>query len=181
MTVARLHELYLKSIIDSLLKKFSFKNKMEVPSIKKIVVSIFAKEAVVDSKVLDKIYDDLFVITGQKPLILKAKKSIAAFKLREGMRVGYKVTLRKKMMYEFLDRLVNIALPRSRDFKGFNKSQFDGKGNFSLGVKEQIIFPEIDYNKIDKVRGMGITIVTSTDDNDEAKFLLESFNIPFVN
>jgi large subunit ribosomal protein L5 len=160
---------------------FKFKNDMQIPKLKKIVVNVSAKEAVGDSKVIDKVYEELMLITGQKPVVTKAKKSIATFKLREGMKIGCKVTLRKKIMYEFLDRLVNIALPRVRDFRGFNAKQFDGKGNFSLGIEEQIVFPEIDYNKIDKIRGMNVVIVTSTNKNDEAKFLLKTFNMPFFN
>jgi large subunit ribosomal protein L5 len=181
MTRARLEEHYIKVGKKQLQDKFEFKNQMQIPKLEKIIVNISVKEAVSDTKVIDKVYEDLMVITGQKPVVTKAKKSIAGFKLRQGMKIGCKVTLRKKMMYEFLDRLVNLALPRVRDFKGLSSKQFDGKGNFSLGIKEQIVFPEIDYNKVDKIRGMNIVIVTSTDVNEEAKFLLETFNVPFLN
>lgn len=181
MNKPRLEEHYIKTGKKKIKKHFGFKNDLQVPKLEKIVVSICTKEAVGDSKVIEKACDDLMVITGQKPVITKAKKSIAGFKLREGMKIGCKVTLRRKIMYEFLDRLINIALPRVRDFKGLNSRQFDGKGNFSLGIKEQIIFPEVDYNKIDKIRGMNIVIVTSTLVNEEARFLLETFNMPFLN
>ena len=181
MNKPRLEEHYIKAGKKQMKKQFGFKNDLQIPRLEKIVVSICAKEAVGDSKVIDKACDDLMVVTGQKPVITRAKKSIAGFKLRKGMKIGCKVTLRRKMMYEFLDRLINIALPRVRDFKGLSSRQFDGRGNFSLGVKEQIIFPEVDYNKIDKIRGMNIVIITSTIINEEAKFLLQTFNMPFLN
>ena len=181
MNKPRLEEHYIKTGKKKIKKQFGFKNDLQVPKLEKIVVSVCTKEAVGDSKVIEKACEDLMVITGQKPVITKAKKSIAGFKLREGMKIGCKVTLRRKIMYEFLDRLINIALPRVRDFKGLNSRQFDGRGNFSLGIKEQIIFPEVDYNKVDKIRGMNIVIVTSTLVNEEARFLLETFNLPFLN
>ena len=181
MSRPRLEEYYTKTGRKKIKKQFGFTNDLQVPKLEKIVVSICAKEAVGDSKVIDKVCEDLMVITGQKPIVTKAKKSIAGFKLRQGMKIGCKVTLRKKMMYEFLDRLINIALPRVRDFKGLSSRQFDGRGNFSLGIKEQIVFPEVDYNKIDKIRGMNIVITTSTPVNEEAKFLLQIFNMPFLN
>ncbi|WPX96770.1 50S ribosomal protein L5 [Candidatus Bandiella euplotis] len=181
MNKARLHEHYDKVSVKLLQEKFNFQNLFQIPKLEKIIVNVSVKDAVSDTKVIDKVFDDLMLITGQKPVVTKAKKSIAGFKLRQGMKIGCKVTLRKRMMYEFLDRLVNIALPRVRDFKGLSSKQFDGRGNFSLGIKEQIVFPEIDYNKVDKIRGMNIVIVTSTDLNEEAKFLLETFNVPFFN
>lgn len=181
MTNSRLEKHYNTVSRKELKKHFSFKNDMQIPKLKKISINVSVKEAITDSKVMDKVYDEIMAITGQKPLITKAKKSIAAFKLREGMKIGCKVTLRKSIMYEFLDRLVNIALPRVRDFKGLSSKQFDSSGNFSLGIKEQIVFPEVDYNKIDKIRGMNIVIVTSTNNNEEAKFLLKTFNLPFYN
>lgn len=181
MVNSRLEKHYNTVSTTQLKKHFDFKNDMKVPKLKKISINISVKDAVNDSKAIDKIFEELMVISGQKPVITKAKKSIAGFKLREGMKIGCKVTLRKTMMYEFLDRLINIALPRVRDFKGLSVKQFDGNGNFCLGIKEQIVFPEIDYNKIDKIRGMNIVIVTSTNSNEEAKFLLKTFNLPFYN
>ncbi|MSO13357.1 50S ribosomal protein L5 [Candidatus Aquarickettsia rohweri] len=181
MVSSRLEKHYNTVSTPQLKKHFDFKNDMQVPKLKKISINISVKDAVNDSKIIDKIYEELMVISGQKPVVTKAKKSIAGFKLRQGMKIGCKVTLRKTMMYEFLDRLINIALPRVRDFKGLSFKQFDGNGNFCLGIKEQIVFPEIDYNKIDKIRGMNIVIVTSTNSNEEAKFLLKTFNLPFYN
>lgn len=171
---------YMRTVVDFFKQKFSI-NDLMVPKIQKINVSISAKDAISDSKVIKKIFEDLFLITGQKPVITKAKKSIAAFKLRQGMLIGVKCTLRKRIMYDFLTKLVNIALPRIRDFRGFNSRQLDGNGNFSFGIKEQIIFPEIDYNKIDKIRGIGIVIVTSTTSDTRAKILLEKLGLPFLN
>jgi large subunit ribosomal protein L5 len=176
--VSRLKTLYDESGKSVLMERFGYTNPMSVPAIKKIVVSMSMKDAITDSKLVDQVVADLMVITGQKPVVTKAKKSIAAFKLREGMPIGCSVTLRKSMMYDFIDRLVNIALPRVKDFKGISAKQFDGRGNFSMGLKEQIVFPEINYDKIDKIRGMNITIVTSAKTNDEAKALLEFFNFP---
>jgi len=177
--MARLSEQYNKRIKEELKNKFGLKNIFEVPKLEKIVVNIGVGETVSDSKVINKALEDLSLITGQKPVITKAKKSIAGFKLRKGLNIGCKVTLRKKRMYEFLDRLVFIALPRVRDFKGLSKKSFDGLGNYSIGIKEQIIFPEINYDKIDKVRGMDISIITSTKNQEHAYELLKSFNLPF--
>ena len=177
--MARLAEKYNTQIRDNLKNKFGLKNIFEVPKIIKITVNIGVGEAVSDSKIINKAIEDLTLITGQKPVVTKAKKSIAGFKLRQGLSIGCKVTLRKKRMYEFLDRLVFIALPRVRDFKGLSRKSFDGSGNYSIGIKEQIIFPEINYDKIDKVRGMDITIVTSTSNQDHSYELLKSFNLPF--
>ena len=177
--MARLAEKYNSQIREQLKGKFGFKNIFEVPKLEKIIVNIGVGEAVSDSKVINNAINDLTLITGQKPVITKAKKSIAGFKLRKGLSIGCKVTLRKKRMYEFLDRLIFIALPRVRDFKGLSKKSFDGLGNYSIGIKEQIIFPEINYDNIDKVRGMDITIVTSSNNNEHAYELLKSFNLPF--
>ena len=177
--MARLAEKYESEIRGKLKEKFSLKNIFEVPKLDKIVVNIGVGEAVSDSKIINKAIEDLSLITGQKPVITKAKKSIAGFKLRKGLNIGCKVTLRKKRMFEFLDRLIFIALPRVRDFKGLSKKSFDGNGNYSIGIKEQIIFPEIDYDKVDKIRGMDITIITSTTNQDHAYELLKSFNLPF--
>ena len=177
--MARLAEKYESEIRVKLKEKFSLKNIFEVPKLDKIVVNIGVGEAVSDSKVINKAVEDLSLITGQKPIVTKAKKSIAGFKLRKGLSIGCKVTLRKKRMFEFLDRLVFIALPRVRDFKGLSKKSFDGNGNYSIGIKEQIIFPEIDYDKVDKIRGMDITITTTTTNQDHAYELLKSFNLPF--
>ncbi|CAL7962914.1 large subunit ribosomal protein L5 [Alphaproteobacteria bacterium] len=176
----RLKEHYNNVGRKALAEKFKYENIMQVPKLQKIVVSTGAKEVLVDPKLMDKIASELMAITGQKPIITRAKKSIAGFKLKEGAVLGCKVTLRSNIMYEFLDRLVNIALPRVRDFKGFYPTQFDGRGNFSIGLKEQIIFPEINYDKVDKVRGMNIVVVTSARNNIEAKALLEVFNMPFI-
>ena len=177
--MARLAEKYESEIRGQLKEKFNFKNIFEVPKLAKIVVNMGVGEAVSDSKVINKAIEDLSLITGQKPVITKAKKSIAGFKLRKGVNIGCKVTLRKKRMFEFLDRLIFIALPRVRDFKGLSKKSFDGNGNYSIGIKEQIIFPEIDYDKVDKIRGMDITITTTTSNQDYAYELLKSFNLPF--
>ncbi len=177
--MARLAEKYNSQIRNELKEKFGLKNLFEVPKLEKIVVNIGVGEAVSDSKVINNAIEDLSLITGQKPVITKAKKSIAGFKLRKGLSIGCKVTLRKKRMYEFLDRLVFIALPRVRDFKGLSKKSFDGFGNYSIGIKEQIIFPEINYDKIDKVRGMDITITTTAKKKEHAYELLKSFNLPF--
>ena len=177
--MARLKEHYNTQLKDQLMQKLGLKNKFEVPKITKIVVNIGVGEAAADSKKIDSATSDLATITGQKPIITKAKKSIAGFKLRKGVNIGCKVTLRKNRMYEFLDRLVCIALPRVRDFKGLSKKSFDKSGNYSIGLKEQIIFPEIDYDKIDKVRGMDISIITSTSNDNHAFELLKGFNLPF--
>ena len=177
--MARLAEKYTSQIREQLKEKFGLKNIFEVPKLVKIVVNIGVGEAVSDSKIINNAIEDLSLITGQKPIVTKAKKSIAGFKLRKGLSIGCKVTLRKKRMYEFLDRLVFIALPRVRDFKGLSKKSFDGSGNYSIGIKEQIIFPEINYDKIDKVRGMDITITTTAKNKEHAYELLKSFNLPF--
>jgi len=177
--MARLAEKYESEIRFKLKEKFSLENIFEVPRLDKIVVNIGVGEAVSDSKVINKAIEDLSLITGQKPVVTKAKKSIAGFKLRKGLNIGCKVTLRKKRMFEFLDRLIFIALPRVRDFKGLSRKSFDGNGNYSIGIKEQIIFPEIDYDKVDKIRGMDITITTTTSNQDHAYELLKSFNLPF--
>ena len=176
---ARLKELYDKDIKQNLISKFNYKNKHMVPKVEKVVVNTCTRDAVLNGKVIDSLVTDLRAITGQKPVVTKAKKSIAAFKLREGQAIGASVTLRGNRMYEFLDRLISLSLPRVRDFRGINPNGFDGRGNYSLGLKEQIIFPEVDYDKIDKVRGMGITIVTTAKNNDEGRELLAQFGMPF--
>ena len=159
--------------------KFGYKNQMEVPKIEKIVINMGVGEARDNAKVLENAVNDMQMISGQKPVITKAKKSVAAFKLREGMPIGCKVTLRGEKMYEFLDRLVNLALPRVRDFRGVSATAFDGRGNYALGIKEQLIFPEVEYDKIDKVRGMDVIIVTTADSDEEARELLTQFGMPF--
>ena len=177
---SRLRVQYEKEIVPAMMKKFSYKNIMEVPRLEKIVVNVGLGEAKENAKLLDGAVADLGIITGQKAVITKAKKSIANFKLREGMPIGCKVTLRSGRMYDFLDRLVNLALPRVRDFRGVNANSFDGRGNYALGIKEQIIFPEIDYDKIDKVRGMDIIVVTTARTDEEARELLTLFGMPFA-
>ena len=177
--MSRLKEIYKKDIIKSLMKKFNYKNVMQVPKLEKIVVNVSSGEIKESSKVLESVMKDLEQITGQKPTVCLAKKSIANFKLRQGMKTGCKVTLRRDRMYEFIDRLFNVALARVRDFRGISTNFFDGRGNYSLGVKEQIIFPEIDYDKIDRVRGMDITIVTTAKTDEEAKELLTLLGAPF--
>jgi large subunit ribosomal protein L5 len=177
--MARLKKYYQTELREELKNKLDLKNVFEVPKITKIVVNMGVGEAASDSKKIESATTDLTTITGQKPMITKAKKSIAGFKLRKGVNIGCKVTLRKDMMYEFLDRLIYIALPRVRDFKGLSKKSFDKSGNYSIGIKEQIIFPEINYDKIDKVRGMDVSIVTSTNDKNHALELLKGFNLPF--
>ena len=177
--MARLKTYYQTKLRDELKNKLGLKNILEVPKIKKIVVNIGVGEAASDSKKIESATSDLTTITGQKPIITKAKKSIAGFKLRKGVNIGCKVTLRKDRMYEFLDRLIYIALPRVRDFKGLSKKSFDKSGNYSIGIKEQIIFPEINYDKIDKVRGMDVSIITSTRNDNHAFELLKGFNLPF--
>jgi large subunit ribosomal protein L5 len=176
--MARLKEYYKDTIVKELTKQFSYQNPMQVPKITKIVLNIGSGEFS-DKKLLDAAMGDLEKITGQKPVVTKARKSVAGFKIREGWPVGCKVTLRGDRMYEFLDRLVNIAIPRIRDFRGLNPRAFDGRGNYALGVNEQIIFPEIDYDKIDKIRGMDITIATTAQTNDEGRALLRAFHFPF--
>ena len=178
--MSRLREQYENEIVDAMIEKFGYKNRMEVPKIEKIVVNSAVGEAKENAKVLENAAGDLAIITGQKAVYTKAKKSIANFKLREGMAIGCKVTLRGERMYEFLDRLVNLALPRVRDFRGVNPNSFDGRGNYSLGIKEQLIFPEIEYDKVDKVRGMDVAITTSARTDEEARELLRLFNMPFA-
>ena len=177
---SRLKEIYQNEIVDALMKKFEYKNIMEVPKIKKVVINMGVGEAKENAKLLDAAVKDLETITGQKAVVTKAKKSVANFKIREGMPIGCKVTLRGDRMYEFIDRLVNLALPRVRDFRGVNPNSFDGRGNYALGIKEQLIFPEIEYDKIDKIRGMDIIFVTTAKTDEEARELLAQFNMPFA-
>ncbi|MCI8771503.1 MAG: 50S ribosomal protein L5 [Lachnospiraceae bacterium] len=177
--MTRLNETYQNEIVDAMMKKFSYKNVMQVPKLAKIVVNMGIGEAKENSKVLDAAMAELEIITGQKPVATKAKKSIANFKLREGMPIGCMVTLRGDKMYEFFDRLVNLALPRVRDFRGVNPNAFDGRGNYALGIKEQLIFPEIEYDKVDKVRGMDVVVVTTAETDEEARELLTQFGMPF--
>ena len=176
---ARLKEMYVKDVAPALMKKFEYKSVMQIPQLEKIVINVGCGEARENSKALDAVVSDLKQITGQAPVICKAKKSVANFKLREGMAIGAKVTLRGDRMYEFLDRLFNLALPRVRDFRGINPNSFDGRGNYSMGIKEQLIFPEIDYDKIDKVRGMDICFVTTANTDEEARELLTLMGAPF--
>ena len=178
--MTRLNEIYTKSIRPDLLQQNGYKNILEVPKLQKIVINMGLGEAVQDSKKVASAVADLTKITGQKPIITKASKSVAGFKLREGMPIGCKVTLRRDRMYEFLDRLITIALPRVRDFRGLNTSSFDGCGNYAMGLKEQIVFPEIDYDQIDTIRGMDIIFVTSAKTDDEARELLRKFDFPFT-
>ena len=178
--MARLKDFYKSDVAPALMNKFSYKNVMEIPKLDKIVVNVGAGEARDNSKVIDAILRDLAAITGQKPMVCKARKSVANFKLREGMPIGAKVTLRGERMYEFLDRLFNIALPRVRDFRGINPNGFDGRGNYNMGLKEQLIFPEIEYDKIDKVRGMDICFVTTAETDEEARELLRLMGAPFA-
>lgn len=177
----RLEEHYNKSIHPAMVEKFKYKNKYEVPKLTKVIINIGVGEAVKDSKKIDAAIKDITSISGQKPVVTRAKKAIATFKLREGMPIGVKVTLRKSYMYEFIDRLINVALPRVRDFRGLNGKSFDGKGNYSLGLKEQIVFPEIDYDKIDTIRGMDISVVTTANSDEEGRELLKNFDFPFTN
>lgn len=177
--MSRLKDLYKDEIVDAMIKKFGYKNIMEVPKIDKIVVNMGVGEAKENPKVLEAAVTDMEKITGQHAVITKAKKSIANFKIREGQSIGCKTTLRGEKMYEFLDRLVNLALPRVRDFRGVSVNAFDGRGNYALGIKEQIIFPEIEYDKIDKVRGMDVIIVTTAKTDEEARELLRLFNMPY--
>lgn len=177
---ARLKEAYKSDVAPALMKKFEYKSVMQIPKLEKIVLNVGCGEARENSKVVDAIINDLGIITGQKPIICCAKKSVANFKLREGMPIGVKVTLRGDKMYEFLDRFFNLALPRVRDFRGINPNSFDGRGNYAMGVKEQLIFPEIDYDKIDKVRGMDIIMVTTANTDEEARELLKLLGAPFA-
>ena len=178
--MARLKDFYLSDVRDALTKKFGYKNIMEIPKIEKIVINMGVGEAKENAKALESAVKDMEIITGQKAVITKAKKSIANFKIREGVAIGCKTTLRGEKMYEFLDRLINLALPRVRDFRGVNPNGFDGRGNYSLGIKEQLIFPEIEYDKVDKVRGMDVCIVTTDRTDEEARELLKLFNMPFA-
>ena len=178
--MSRLKETYQNEIVDAMIKKFGYKNVMEVPKLDKIVINMGVGEAKENAKILESAMKDLEIIAGQKPITTKAKNSIANFKIREGMPIGCKVTLRGEKMYEFLDRLVNLALPRVRDFRGVNPNAFDGRGNYALGIKEQLIFPEIEYDKVDKVRGMDIIFVTTANTDEEARELLTQFNMPFA-
>ena len=178
--IERLYQNYKNEVVTVLQNKFNYKNVMEIPKIDKVVINMGVGEAVKDAKKIEIAQKELALITGQFPIITKAKKANASFKLREGMSVGLKVTLRKSKMYEFIDRLINIALPRVRDFRGISDKSFDGRGNYSLGLKEQFIFPEIEYDTVDTPRGMDITIVTTAKTDDEARELLKNFNFPFV-
>lgn len=178
--MSRLKEQYQNEIVDAMMKKFGYKNKMQVPKLDKIVVNMGVGEAKENAKVLEAAVKDMETITGQKAVITKAKHSIANFKIREGMAIGCKVTLRGEKMYEFFDRLVNLALPRVRDFRGINPNAFDGRGNYALGIKEQLIFPEIEYDKIDKIRGMDVIVVTTAKTDEEGRELLAQFGMPFA-
>lgn len=176
----RLKELYQQEIIPAMTKRFSYTNVMQVPKIEKIVVNVGVGEALQNAKALDAAVADLATITGQKPVVTKAKKSISAFRLREGNPIGTRVTLRGERMYSFLDRLMNVALPRRRDFNGVSRSSFDGRGNYTLGLREQVLFVEIDYDKVDAIRGMEVTIVTSAHNDEEARYMLELMGMPFA-
>ncbi|MCC8141099.1 MAG: 50S ribosomal protein L5 [Lachnospiraceae bacterium] len=178
--MSRLRDIYENEIVDAMVNKFEYKNKMEVPKLEKIVVNMGVGEAKENAKILDSAMQDLAIITGQQPIKTIAKKSVANFKLREGMAIGCKVTLRGEKMYDFTDRLINLALPRVRDFRGVNPNSFDGRGNYALGIKEQLIFPEIEYDKVDKVRGMDVIFVTTAKTDEEARELLRLFNMPFA-
>ena len=175
----RLRTRYQKEVVPALMKRFGYKNPMQVPRVQKIIVNMGLGEAVGNPKLVDGAVSDLTAITGQKPIVTRAKKSIATFKLREGMPIGAKVTLRRERMWEFLDRLVSLSLPRVRDFRGISPRAFDGAGNYTLGLKEQIVFPEIDFDKVDKIKGMNITVVTTAETNEEAKELLGQLGMPF--
>jgi len=177
--VARLKELYKQEITPALMKKFNYKNVMQTPRLEKVVINVGLGEAIQNPKAIDSATEDIMAITGQKPIVTRAKKSIAAFKVRTGMPVGIKVTLRGDRMYDFVDKLLNVALPRVRDFQGVSGKSFDGRGNYTLGIKEQLIFPEISYDKIDKIRGMDIVFVTTAKTDEEAKELLRGFGMPF--
>jgi len=178
--MARLKDTYVNEVAPALMKKFQYKSVMQIPKLEKIVINVGCGEARDNPKVVDAIVSDVMQITGQKPVLCKAKKSVANFKVREGMTIGVKVTLRGDRMYEFLDRFFNLALPRVRDFRGINPNSFDGRGNYSMGIKEQLIFPEIDYDKIDKVRGMDICLVTTAKTDEEARELLSLMGAPFA-
>lgn len=177
--MSRLKEIYNNEVVDAMMKKFGYKNAMQVPKLDKIVINMGVGEAKDNAKVLDAAVKDMETISGQKAVLTRAKNSIANFKLREGLAIGCKVTLRGERMYEFLDRLINLSLPRVRDFRGVNPNSFDGRGNYALGIKEQLIFPEIEYDKVDKVRGMDVIVVTTAKTDEEARELLTLFNMPF--
>ena len=178
--MSRLREQYQNEIVDAMVKKFGYKNTMEVPKLSKVVINMGVGEAKENAKILETAMKDMEIIAGQKPVTTKAKNSVANFKIREGMPIGCKVTLRGEKMYEFVDRLINLALPRVRDFRGVNPNAFDGRGNYALGIKEQLIFPEIEYDKVDKVRGMDVIFVTTAKTDEEARELLTQFNMPFA-
>ena len=179
--MARLKDYYKSDVAPALMKKFSYKSVMQIPKLEKVVINVGCGEARDNAKMIDAIMGDLALITGQKAIVCKARKSVANFKLREGMNIGAKVTLRADQMYEFVDRLFNVALPRVRDFRGINPNSFDGRGNYSMGIKEQLIFPEIEYDKIDKVRGMDIAFITTAQTDEEARELLKLMGAPFMN
>ena len=179
--MARLHEKYLKEVVPAMMEEFGYHSNMQVPKLIKVVLNVGLGEAIQNSKLLDSAVDELGIITGQKAVITKAKRSIATFKIREGMSIGCTVTLRRSRMYEFYDRLVNVAIPRVRDFKGVSSKSFDGKGNYSIGVKEQIIFPEINYDRIEKIRGLNISIATTAKTDEEGYSLLKHLGMPFRN
>ena len=178
--MARMKDYYISTVAPAMMKKFGYKSVMQIPKIDKIVINVGAGEARENAKVIDAIMNDLATITGQKPVVCRAKKSVANFKLREGMPIGVKVTLRNERMYEFVDKFFNVSLPRVRDFRGINPNSFDGRGNYSTGIKEQLIFPEIEYDKIDKVRGMDINFITTANTDEEAKELLTLMGAPFA-
>ena len=179
--MSRLSERYQETVHSALMKEFGYKNRMEVPRLEKIVVNMGVGEAVQDAKKIDAAVGDMTAITGQHPVVIRAKQSIATFKLRKNMPIGVKVTLRRERMYEFLDRLISVALPRVRDFRGVSNRSFDGRGNYALGLREQLVFPEVDYDKVDSQRGMDIVIVTTAKTDAEAKALLKAFDMPFIN
>jgi len=179
MAMSRLQTYYKEVVVPQMMEQFGYDNVMQVPRITKIALNMGVGEAVADKKVMDRAVGDMTAIGGQKPVVNNARKSVASFKIRDGWPVGCKVTLRRERMYEFLDRLVNIAIPRIRDFRGLNRKSFDGRGNYSMGVKEQIMFPEIDYDKIDAIRGLDVTIATTARNDEEALALLQAFNFPF--
>ena len=178
--MARLKDFYKEQVVPQLVSKFNYKNVMQVPKLEKIVINVGAGEARDNSKVINSILEDLSAITGQKPVVCTARKSVANFKVREGMKIGAKVTLRGEKMYEFIDRLFNLALPRVRDFRGINPKSFDGRGNYNMGIKEQLIFPEIEYDKIDKIRGMDVSISTTANTDEDARELLTLMGAPFA-
>ena len=179
--MARLKKIYQEEVVPKMLQEFGYKNIMQVPRLMKIILNVGVGEAIQNAKALDSVSSELALITGQSPVITRARKSIAGFKLREGMPIGCRVTLRGKLMFEFLDRLINVALPRVRDFRGLTAKAFDGRGNYTLGIKEQIIFPEIDYDKVEKIRGLSVTIVTNANSDLEGQMLLKLMGFPFKN